>query len=114
MNAHVTGGCLCGDIRLVATGSPRRVGDLPLPRLPQASRRSVLRRRDLSAGRGDDRAAKRSDYNGRNFCPRCGSSVFARSGDEIEVHLGALDAPDQFAPTYECWADAAGGVVAGI
>ena len=34
---------------------------------------------------------------------RCGSSVFARSGDEIELHLGALDEPDQFVPTYEAW-----------
>ena len=23
--------------------------------------------------------------------------------DEIELHLGALDAPDQLVPTYECW-----------
>jgi hypothetical protein len=29
--------------------------------------------------------------------------VFGRSGDEIEVHLGALDAIDQFVPTYELW-----------
>jgi hypothetical protein len=43
------------------------------------------------------------DYAGRHFCPRCGSSVFARSGDEIEVHLGSLDAPDQLMPTYENW-----------
>ncbi len=43
------------------------------------------------------------DYSGRHFCPRCGSSVFARSADEIEVHLGALDSPDQLTPTYECW-----------
>ncbi|HYE00750.1 MAG TPA: GFA family protein, partial [Alphaproteobacteria bacterium] len=43
------------------------------------------------------------DYAGRHFCPRCGSSVFARSGDEIEVHLGALDAPDRLVPTYESW-----------
>lgn len=43
------------------------------------------------------------DYAGRFFCPRCGSSVFSRSGDEVEVHLGALDAPDRFAPTYELW-----------
>lgn len=43
------------------------------------------------------------EYGGRHFCPRCGSSVFARSGDEVEVHLGSLDAPDQFVPTYECW-----------
>ncbi len=29
------------------------------------------------------------DYAGRFFCPRCGSSVFARSADEIEVNLGS-------------------------
>jgi hypothetical protein len=43
------------------------------------------------------------DYAGRSFCPRCGSSVFARSADEIEVHVGSLDAPDQLTPTYESW-----------
>ena len=30
------------------------------------------------------------DYEGRYFCPRCGSSVFARTADEIEVHLLSL------------------------
>ncbi|MNL66667.1 hypothetical protein D3C87_1911670 [compost metagenome] len=29
--------------------------------------------------------------------------MFARSGDEIEVNLGSLDAPDQLKPTYESW-----------
>jgi hypothetical protein len=43
------------------------------------------------------------DYAGRSFCPRCGSSVFSRSGDELEVNLGSLDAPDQLWPTYELW-----------
>ena len=43
------------------------------------------------------------DYVGRHFCPRCGSSVFARFADEIEVHLGSLDAQDQLMPTYENW-----------
>jgi hypothetical protein len=43
------------------------------------------------------------EYRGRYFCPRCGSPVFARSGDEVEVNLGALDAPDQMVPTYELW-----------
>ena len=37
------------------------------------------------------------------FCPTCGSPVFSRTGTEIEVHLGALDAPNQFTPTYELW-----------
>jgi hypothetical protein len=43
------------------------------------------------------------DYTGRHFCPICGSSVFARSGDEFEVNLGSLDAPDQLVPAYELW-----------
>lgn len=43
------------------------------------------------------------DYAGRFFCPLCGSPVFACTGDEIEVHLGSLDAPDQLTPTYELW-----------
>jgi hypothetical protein len=42
-------------------------------------------------------------FKARFFCPRCGSSVFARYGDEVEVHLGSLDAPDQLMPTYENW-----------
>jgi hypothetical protein len=43
-------------------------------------------------------------YAGRNFCPTCGGSVFARSGEEVEIHLGALDDGDTLVPTYECWA----------
>lgn len=43
------------------------------------------------------------EYRNRHFCPRCGSSVFGRWTDEIEVHLGTLDEPSQFTPTYECW-----------
>jgi len=43
------------------------------------------------------------DFAGRSFCPRCGSPVFARTGDEVEVSLGSLDAPDQVRPTYELW-----------
>ena len=44
-----------------------------------------------------------ADYAGRLFCPKCGSSVAARTGDEIEVHLGSLDAPGELQPTYETW-----------
>jgi hypothetical protein len=48
-------------------------------------------------------AGETRDYAGRFFCPRCGSSIFARTADEIEVNLGSLDAPDQLMPTYESW-----------
>lgn len=42
-------------------------------------------------------------FAGRFFCPTCGSPVFSRTGPEVEVHLGTLDAPDQFVPGYELW-----------
>ena len=41
-------------------------------------------------------------FKGRHFCPACGSSVFNRFDDEVELHLGALDELDRFEPTYEC------------
>ena len=47
--------------------------------------------------------AKLATTPGGFFCPRCGSSIFARSADEIEVNLGSLDSPDQLMPTYESW-----------
>jgi hypothetical protein len=43
------------------------------------------------------------DYAVRFFCPSCGSTVFGRTGDAIEVNLGSLDAPDQLMPTYGSW-----------
>ena len=43
------------------------------------------------------------DCLGRLFCPRRGSPVFARTADEIEVHLGSPEEPGQLMPTYEGW-----------
>ena len=97
-----TGGCLCGDVRLVATGRPYRVGlchCLDCRKHHGALfNASAMFPQEAVVVEGETR-----DYAGRCFCPRCGSSVFARSGDEIEVHIGALDAPDRLTPTYELW-----------
>jgi hypothetical protein len=97
-----TGGCLCGDVRIVASGCPYRVG---LCHCLDCRKHhgalfyaAAMFPRDAVTIDGETR-----DYAGRHFCPRCGSSVFARTGDEIEVHLGSLDAPNQLMPTYESW-----------
>lgn len=96
------GGCLCGDVRLVATGRPWRVGlchCLDCRKHHGALfHASAIFAQDAVAITGETRS-----YAGRHFCPRCGSPVFGRSGDEVEVNLGALDAPDQMLPTYELW-----------
>ena len=97
-----TGGCLCGDVRIVASGRPYRVGlchclDCRKHHGALFSASAVFPQEAVTIEGGP------RDYEGRFFCPRCGSSVFARTGDEIEAHLGSLDAPDQLTPSYEGW-----------
>ena len=97
-----TGGCLCGDVRIVATGRPYRVGLCHCldcrKHLGALFFAAAIFPEDAVTIEGET-----GDYAGRCFCRRCGSSVFNRIADEIEVHLGSLDAPDQLVPTYECW-----------
>lgn len=96
------GGCLCGDVRLVAAGRPNRVAICHCLDCRKHHGAlfyaAAIFPQDAVTIEGVTRG-----YAGRHFCPRCGSSVFAAFEDEIEVHLGALDAPDQLTPTYESW-----------
>lgn len=96
------GGCLCGRVRLVAIGQPYRVGIchcLDCRKHHGALfHASAIFPQDAVTITGEVR-----EFAGRFFCPNCGSSVFSRSGNEVEVNLGALDAPDRFEPTYELW-----------
>ncbi len=99
---HFTGGCLCGNVRIVASGRPYRVGICHCMDCRKHHGALFLATaifpQEAIAITGDTR-----DYKGRHFCPHCGSSVFSRSADEVEVHLGTLDAPNQLQPTYELW-----------
>lgn len=97
-----TGGCLCGDVRLVAVGRPYRVGlchclDCRKHHGALFQATAIFPEAAVTI-EGETR-----DFAGRCFCPRCGSSVFARTGDEVEVSLGCLDEPNQLMPTYESW-----------
>ena len=102
MSRELTGGCLCGDVRFVATGEPYRVGICHCLDCRKhhgaAFFAAAMYPQDAVTVQGETREFKR-----RHFCPRCGSSVFSRWEDEVELHLGALDEPGQLTPTYECW-----------
>jgi len=101
MDQH-SGGCLCGNIRFKTQGQPYRVG---LCHCLDCRKHhgALFHASAVFAEAAVTVEGETASYQGRHFCPRCGSSVFSRTGDEIEVHLGALDAPDRFAPTYELW-----------
>ncbi len=97
-----TGGCLCGDVRFEATGRPYRVGLCHC--LECRKQHGALFH--ASAVFPEDAVTingQTYSFAGRHFCPRCGSSVFARTADEIELNLGSLDKPNQLMPTYESW-----------
>lgn len=98
----VTGGCLCGRVRVTAAGRPLRVG---LCHCLDCRKHhgALFHASAIFPSASVIMSGETRDYAGRHFCPTCGSSVFSRTGDEIEVHLGALDAPGQFRPTYELW-----------
>jgi hypothetical protein len=97
-----TGGCLCGAVRLEMSGEPSRVGichclDCRKHHGAVFAAFAVFPA-DAVAVTGEV-----SSYRDRYFCPVCGSSVFSRSADEVEVPLGGLDAPNRMRPTYEMW-----------
>ena len=96
------GGCLCGAVRFVAKGRPWRVGVchcLDCRKHHGALfHASAIFPQDAVTIEGETRV-----YAGREFCPRCGSPVFGRSGDEVGVNLGAFDEPNRFVPSYELW-----------
>ena len=101
MEQHA-GGCLCGAVRFVTTGAPDRVGlchclDCRKHHGALVYAAAIFPEAAVAIT-GETRA-----WKGRAFCPACGASVFATSPGEIEVRLGAFDAPDQFTPTYENW-----------
>ena len=89
---RLTGGCLCGNVRIVASGLPYRVGlchCLDCRKHHGALfHASAVFPQDAVTIDGETR-----DYAGRFFCPRCGSSVFARTADEIEVNLDSWTPP---------------------
>ena len=97
-----TGGCPCGAVRIEAAGEQYRVA---LCHCLDCRKHhgapfyaAAIFPQDAVTVTGETR-----HWNHRHFCPTCGGSVFARWDDEIEVHLGTLDEPSRFTPTYESW-----------
>lgn len=97
-----TAGCLCGNVRIVTTGEPWRVG---LCHCMDCRKHhgAPFHASAIFPGNAVTVEGRSSAYAGRHFCPRCGSTLFGVSGDEMEINLGAFDAPGQFAPGYELW-----------
>jgi hypothetical protein len=96
------GGCLCGAVRLEAAAEPFRVGICHCLDC-RKHHGAVFNTVAVFPADAVSITGTVSSYRDRYFCLVCGSSVFGRSADEIEVPAGTFDMPNQVTPTYELW-----------
>ncbi|MEZ2127526.1 MULTISPECIES: GFA family protein [unclassified Sinorhizobium] len=98
-----TGGCLCGEVRYRVDGKPLRIGLCHCADCRKTSGSAFVTfavwPRQAFAFSGDI-----ATFQGRSFCPRCGSRLFCLGEEETEIRVGSLDdAPTDLSPTYEIW-----------
>jgi hypothetical protein len=98
--------CICGQLAVHAEGEPDRVGLCHCLDCRKASG-SPFGAFAIYPAERVEVAGRLQSWADRNtqrcFCPTCGSTVFSRTADEIEIGLGAFDEPNLFEPTYELW-----------
>lgn len=97
------GSCRCGRVRYSVSGEPKRVGICHCTDCRQESG-SAFTFFGVWQAEAFSTTGETTVYEGRRFCPHCGSHVFANNDVEAEIKLGCLDpAPTDMVPTYELW-----------
>jgi hypothetical protein len=98
-----TGGCLCGAVRYTATGEPFKGGLCHCADCRKVTGSSFLAYADWRP-ENVEITGEVNTFHGRSFCPNCGSRVFSRNEQQVEIYLGTLDAaPNGIAPLVEGW-----------
>ena len=99
----LTGSCKCGNVRVAVRGNPVRIGICHCTDCRQESGSAFTFFAVWPSAEFQSRG-ETSEFDGRRFCPNCGSRLFSANEDEAEIKLGILtDAPTSLAPTYELW-----------
>ncbi|HEV7275614.1 MAG TPA: GFA family protein [Devosiaceae bacterium] len=97
------GGCACGAVRYEVRGAPLKVGLCHCADCRKETGSAFLHYGDWPL----DAFSLQGDYRtweGRSFCPECGTRLFHLSETEAEICLGSLDqAPTGLAPQKEGW-----------
>jgi hypothetical protein len=97
------GQCTCGNVRYRLSGEPARVGICHCTSCRKASG-SMFTTYGIWPKTALETDGETITFEGRSFCPQCGSSLFALSDAEAEIQLCTLDdAPTDLTPSYELW-----------
>ena len=107
MEARVrTGGCLCGAVRYSVRGEPVHVGRCHCGDCRKESGGAFIVYGHWPV-ESFELSGEVSSYQGRGFCPLCGSRLLDPVGPDdelVEIRLGSLDeAPFELKPGTEVW-----------
>lgn len=94
---------MCGAIRFAVGGEPDRVG---ICHCHDCRRFSGSAYTFFAVWPADafSMTGTVATFQGRSFCPDCGSRLFSVDDREVEIMVGALDAaPGDLVPQYELW-----------
>lgn len=97
------GGCTCGAVRFTLSGEPLVVGLCHCLECRKATGGVAMPYADWPKTAFRHTGTVQS-FNGRSFCPVCGSRLFHLEAETVEIMLGAFDAaPGDLVPTQEGW-----------
>ena len=95
----LSGKCLCGHVRISVHGEPLRIGICHCTDCRQESG-SAFTFYGIWPAQKFEYVGETSEFNGRHFCPRCGSRLFSVDDLEAEIKLGILpEAPTALVPS---------------
>jgi hypothetical protein len=98
-----TGGCRCGAVRYEVRGEPVQVGLCHCTDCRKETGSAFLAYADWYREHFSVTGSY-ATYEGRSFCPICGSRLFHVDDEGAEICIGSLDeAPTNLAPTREGW-----------
>ncbi len=105
------GGCLCRTVRYRVTGAPMWVAHCHCESCRKASGSAVVTwagytRETFEVAEGWPVRFASSPGVTRSFCPHCGTPLTyetERRPGKVDVTVGSLDEPAEFAPTAHVW-----------
>jgi hypothetical protein len=96
-----SGGCSCGAVRYTVTGEPTVVGICHCTLCRKETGSVFMAYADWPLAAFTTTGAVKT-FEGRSFCPDCGSRLFSLNDDAVEIKIGTIDeAPTGLIPNEE-------------
>lgn len=103
MTRVLQGGCSCGAVRYQVTGEPILCGICHCTSCRKESGSAFTAYAQWPLARFATTGVTR-EFDGRSFCPACGSRLFALDTEKAEIKIGSLDdAPVGIPLDVELW-----------